>query len=351
MRQTVIGFFNNSSDAERAAERLRSSGFTEQNVDVSTDHHASSVSSSDTYDSQNENTPYNVSDESRYNTGSGTTMDSRSSDSLNQDRIDSRKDHDEGIGDSIGRFFRNLFDNKDEAERYASVGRKNSIVSVYAESPDEAERARDILDECGAVDVDEHSQQYSGYDQSTSSYSESGTGLGDSEITNTGTYTDTDSSRDRDVERTADTADYETRNTLNPDGVTDKSIQVIQENLSVGKREVESGGVRLRSRIVERPVEESLRLRQERVRVERVPVDRPATEHDFETFREGEIELTETSEVPIVNKEARVVEEVRLTKDVEERDEVVRDSVRQTDVDVENLSDESVRSKRPRKKL
>jgi hypothetical protein len=61
--------------------------------------------------------------------------------------------------------------------------------------------------------------------------------------------------------------------------------------------------------------------------------------------------VTETSEVPVVNKQARVVEEVRLTKDVNETDEVVRDSVRKTDVEVENLTDESLKSKRPRKKL
>ena len=40
----------------------------------------------------------------------------------------------------------------------------------------------------------------------------------------------------------------------------------------------------------------------------------------------------------MVNKEARVVEEVSLNKEVEERDEVVRDTVRKTEVDVENLN-------------
>ena len=73
--------------------------------------------------------------------------------------------------------------------------------------------------------------------------------------------------------------------------------------------------------------------------------DRPATEADFQAFREGEIEVTETSEQPMVSKEARVVEEVRLTKDVEQRDEVVRDTVRKTDVDVEKLNDESTKSR------
>ncbi|HEY0743268.1 MAG TPA: YsnF/AvaK domain-containing protein, partial [Chryseosolibacter sp.] len=122
------------------------------------------------------------------------------------------------------------------------------------------------------------------------------------------------------------------------DDIDNRSIPVIEEDLQVGKREVESGGVRLRSRIVERPVERSLRLREEHVTVDRTPTNRPATESDFNTFREGEIEVRERSEVPIVNKEARVVEEVNLRKDVREREETVRDTVRKTEVDVDNLT-------------
>ena len=48
--------------------------------------------------------------------------------------------------------------------------------------------------------------------------------------------------------------------------------------------------------------------------------------------------MTEHAEVPVVNKEARVVEEISLGKEVTERDEVVRDTVRKTEVDVDNLS-------------
>jgi stress response protein YsnF len=334
MRQTVIGFFNNASDAERAAEQLKNNGFSESDIDVSTRHAGSSdrtgsytsgeYSADATDRRKNDDTPYSISDESRYReSGSDITNDN----TLNQDRLRERRDdNDESIGDSIGRFFRNLFDNKEEAERYTNVGRKNSIVSVYAESATQAERARDILDECGAVDVDDQAGEV-------------------------GSYTDTQSeSTVRDIDRTQD-SDYERRNSLTADGLTDNSLPVIEENMDISKREVQTGGVRLRSRIVERPVEENLRLRQERVRVERVPVDRPATERDLDAFREGEIEVTETSEVPVVRKDARVVEEVRLTKDVNETDEVVRDSVRKTDVEVENLSDESLKSKRPRKKL
>ncbi len=114
-------------------------------------------------------------------------------------------------------------------------------------------------------------------------------------------------------------------------------IPVIEENLQVGKREVFTGGVRLRSRIVERPVEESLRLREENVTIERTPVNRPATSADLANFQGTQIEMTESAEVPVVSKEARVVEEVSLGKEVQERTETISGTVRKTEVDVENI--------------
>jgi stress response protein YsnF len=339
MRQTVIGFFNNASEAESAGERLRAAGFTESDIDVSVNHTQSYGGSGDSASQRraSTDTPYGVSDESRYDSSgtSGTVYDSTESsrNSLDEDRLRERRGDDDSIGDSIGRFFRNLFDNKEEAERYTSIGRRSAIVSVYAESTTQAERARDILDECGAVDVDEQSAEYSSVDNTM--------GV---------TQTASASQNIDDTERTQD-YDSERRNMLGADGVTDQSIPVIEENINIAKQEEERGGIRLRSRIVERPVEENLRLRQERVNVERVPVDRPATDRDFETFREGEVEMSETAEVPIVNKEARVVEEVRLSKEVEERDEVVRDTVRKTDVEVEKLNEETTKSGRGRKRI
>ncbi len=57
-------------------------------------------------------------------------------------------------------------------------------------------------------------------------------------------------------------------------GATDDVIQVAEERLVVGKREVERGGVRVRSYVVETPVSEQVRLREERVSIERRPVNR-----------------------------------------------------------------------------
>lgn len=256
MAQTVIGFFESASDAQRAAERLQSSGISRDRIDISSG-------------------------------GSSNTNVSNRSDNDSDDN-------------GVTRFFKSLFgdDDNDSVERYSSVGRNSCIVTVHAQSNEEAEDAADILDEAGAIDVDERSSQH-GY--SNAGYS----------------ATDRGSSSD------------------------ETTIDRVSENLEVGKREVERGGVRVRSRIVERPVEEHIRLREENVYVERNPVNRRLDETDGSAFQDRDIELTEKSEIPVVNKEARVVEEIRIGKEVSERDETIRDTVRETEVDIDNINDQN----------
>lgn len=120
-------------------------------------------------------------------------------------------------------------------------------------------------------------------------------------------------------------------------------IPVVQEDIRVGKRQIETGGVRVYSRVVEQPVEEQIELRQERVNVERRPVDRPVTNAD-DAFRERAVEVRQTGEEAVVQKHARVVEEIAVNKTVEQQAATVRDTVRRTEVDVQstgsdNLSD------------
>jgi uncharacterized protein (TIGR02271 family) len=114
-----------------------------------------------------------------------------------------------------------------------------------------------------------------------------------------------------------------------------KAVPVVKEEIQVGKRQVPRGGVRVYSRVVEEPVEETVRLREERARVERRPADRAATEADLSAGQEQVIEVQEFAEEPVVAKQARVVEEVRVGKEASERTETVRDTVRHTDVKVE----------------
>ncbi len=119
-------------------------------------------------------------------------------------------------------------------------------------------------------------------------------------------------------------------------GGQDGTLKVMQERLVVGKRAVEGGRVRVRSYVVERAVEEQVTLHEERVSVERRPVDRAATAADLAAFQERTIEATATSEEAIVAKEARVVEEIGVSKQAADRVETVRDTVRETKVEVED---------------
>jgi uncharacterized protein (TIGR02271 family) len=276
MDQTVVGMFDTAAQAQQAAQQLAAAGFGVEHVDVSNAKQSSSGDASD------------------YQNTSGTAV--------------------EGVADAAGRtahqaeegiggFFSSLFgsddDTNDTAQRYQHVAQSTgSILTVHCQSAENAHKAAQILDDAGAVDVDERAAA-TGYQANT--------------------YT---------------SASAATNATTGTDGLT---AQVIEENLQVGKRVEQTGGVRLRSRIVEKPVETSVRLREEHVVVNRTPVNRPATEADFTAFKEGQIEITESAERAVVGKEAHVVEEVSLGKQVTEREEVVRDTVRNTEVEVEQI--------------
>ena len=112
-------------------------------------------------------------------------------------------------------------------------------------------------------------------------------------------------------------------------------IPVVEERLNIGKREVERGGARIRSYDVEQPEQEQVNLREERVSVERRPVNQPVSGDASHLLQEREIEVTETAEQPVVNKEAVVREEVAVRKDTEQRTETVSDTVRRTEVEVD----------------
>ena len=77
--------------------------------------------------------------------------------------------------------------------------------------------------------------------------------------------------------------------------------------------------------------------------MQRTPVDRATTEADLRAGQEQVFEVKEYAEEPVVSKTARVVEEVRIRKDATERTETVRDTLRNTEVDVENLREGAVR--------
>jgi uncharacterized protein (TIGR02271 family) len=114
-------------------------------------------------------------------------------------------------------------------------------------------------------------------------------------------------------------------------------LPVVAEELQVGKRQVERGGIRVYSHVTETPVQENVTLREEHVNVERRPVNRPISDADVTALQDRTIEVKETAEEAIIAKQARVVEEVVINKEATQRTETIRDTVRRTDVEVEQI--------------
>ena len=206
-------------------------------------------------------------------------------------------------------WLKSLFGN-DEEEYTAAYAGGNTIVAVDA-ADNQVDPIADILDRYDPIDLQA---------QSTSA-SVAGAGAGGSRTA-------------------AQTASPKTGATsTGRPRETSSAVPVVQEDLAIGKRSYQRGGVRVYSRLVDKPVEENVRLRDERVYVDRQPVNRPVTSNDLKGKQDQVIEVKEYAEEPVVEKRARVVEEVRVGKDVSERTETVRDSVRHTEVDVEKLPD------------
>lgn len=126
------------------------------------------------------------------------------------------------------------------------------------------------------------------------------------------------------------------------------TINVIEEELQVGKRRVQTGGVRLYQRLVEKPVTETVSLQEEHITVDRHAVNRPLTAKDGNLFQEKSFEMTETGEEAIVSKTARVVEEISIGKETSEHTQRVQDTVRHTEVTVEQTGPET--QKNPKRK-
>ena len=127
---------------------------------------------------------------------------------------------------------------------------------------------------------------------------------------------------------------------------TEETVQVVEEELSVGKRKVATGGVRVTASVSERPVKETVTLREEHVGAERRSADRVLSAKEAEAaFEEKTVEMMGTREKAEVRKEARVVGEVALTKETKERQQTVSDTVRRTDVEVEEIEGSSRKRK------
>jgi uncharacterized protein (TIGR02271 family) len=293
MQHTLVAVFDNNADARSAKEALLAGGFSHDDVRMSGD-------TSDT------------------GTAGGTTSASSSSTS-----------DDSGIGSSIKHFFSDLFGSDDDEDRNhrsryeGAVSGGKCVITLTADSLPEVERAADIVERFGPTDIDEHSD-------GTGSMASSGAMLQGSQSGMQSYSTSAQSDQLSGASQQRDTAMESGRGTT-------QSIPVVKEQLKVGKREVQRGGVRIYSRVVETPVNESIGLREEHVDVQRRTVDQPISASDATAFKEQTIEMRETAEEAVVQKSARVVEEVTVGKTVDQRQEQIHDTLRHTEVEVERL--------------
>jgi stress response protein YsnF len=125
-----------------------------------------------------------------------------------------------------------------------------------------------------------------------------------------------------------------------------QKAQVIEEELEVGKAATTSGK-RLKTKVSEREVEETVALKEENVDVERSRVGRTLKpEEADQAFGERTVEVTATTEKPVVSKQAHVVEEVALNKQSGQREETVSGTVRRQDVKVEEADQKAGSSRK-----
>lgn len=298
MQHTLVAVFDNRSDAQKALEDLVASGFSRQDARLS------------------------------------------EGDPTGQSDLAGAQRTGEGIGSSIKNFFSDIFGtDRDESTRMYSeaVTRGHYVLTLDASSEPEVERAACIVERYGPIDIDEHARQWGIGGGSGTSQESMRMGTGSSQ---------------QGASMSQQSATGNLQGTLqggmqgNMQGGMQGSqqradttaIPVIQEELKVGKREVQRGGVRIYQRVVETPVSESIGLREEHVNVERHAVDRPVSPADTTAFQETTIELRESAEEAVVEKTARVVEEVVVGKEVTERNEQISDTVRRTEVEIEQLT-------------
>ena len=245
-----------------------------------------------------------------------------------------------GFWESIGDFF---FPPADRDTYEEGLRRGGFLLTVGGIPEDLYDRAVDILDSEGSVDIDERSESWR---------SEGWTGAAPvGGMAGVAAATPTTGTSTVEAYAARDTGTTEAQGSLGTGALAGEDIgrmsarsdlkgedviPVAEERLRVGKRDTNLGRVRVRSYVVEEPVSEDVSLRQDRVEIERRPVDRLAESGDFV---DRTIEAEEHAEEAVVSKEARVTEEVGLRRESEERTETVSDTVRRTEVEVEDDRD------------
>ena len=113
-------------------------------------------------------------------------------------------------------------------------------------------------------------------------------------------------------------------------------IPVVEEELTATVRPQQAGAVRIEKEIVTEDRVLEVPVTEERVRVERRVVDRPVSAADMGAFEDQVIEVPLRTEEVDIQKQARVKEEVIVSKEAVQRTERVADTVRREEVYVDD---------------
>lgn len=214
---------------------------------------------------------------------------------------------DVGFWDKVKSFFGFGISDEERGLYGEGLKRGGTLLSVRC-IPENIDPVRRIMEAHDAVDIDERSEAWAGAEPGTSSTSSTNVSAAS-------------------IQKNAEAGNVAGHE-------SEVVVPVVEEELLVGKRQVERGAVRVFQRVTEIPVQEQVTLREEQMYVERVPVDRPIAAGEA-AFTDRTYELTETAEEPVISKQARVIEEVVVGRDVAEHTETIRDTVKRTDVEVQ----------------
>lgn len=317
INRQITAFFDRRAEADAAIQRLVQAGVPRTDISLV---EGSNTSSAQAAPRGSTNNAY---DASRPKTSTAAGLSAGAGDMSSSPSYEG-----EGFWASLSRLFMPDEDRYTYAE---GLRRGGYLVSVQV-SDALHDRALDILDDEGTINVDERAQSWrsEGWQGYRSETQPNTSGIGSGASTTAGTAS---ASGMAPVSQSRAPSSAATRAATGLAVPRDQVIPVTEEQLNISKRAEIGGRVRVRSYVRETPVQEQVNLRQENVSIERRPVDRAAGAGDFQ---DRTIEATESSERAVVNKQARVVEEVVLNKNVESRTETVRDTVRKTEVQVED---------------
>lgn len=120
--------------------------------------------------------------------------------------------------------------------------------------------------------------------------------------------------------------------------VEDRTVQLKEEQVKIGKRQVEAGGVRLHKIVRTETVNQPVELQREEIVIERLPGNNASVTGEVR-FEEEDIFIPLRREEAVVEKGTRVREEVRIGKRTEIDRQQVTSEVRKEDLEIDQKAD------------